>query len=183
MALKPIRQQQESNIDWTCPWTQERGGILTYATVSGCVVAQYAGDPINAIPIGLQLNDIEHMNLSLHVNPQHIRNVDMPCAIVGIATQGDYETDWLTIVGSLFNGDIAYVGPSGTITNSASFGGAIIGKFIGPLKPEPHVVTMRGMGFSRQYIDTCTKELVWENNPANRVLVTTPGFARVRILF
>jgi hypothetical protein len=105
---------------------------------------------------------------------------EMPCGIVGIGVEGEFQTDWLYIVGTVMPGDTAYVGPSGTFTNDASLGGIEIGLFLSTLTQDPHTVTMRGLGFSRQYID-CEKHLAWENNPADRVLVITPGFAKIRV--
>lgn len=182
MSLKPLRQTEETNIDFICPWTQEKGGCLTYACVSGVMVAQYAFEPSGLFPIGIQLNDVEWMNLGRQYHRTFLGyTTDMPCSIVGIATQGDFITDWLYIEGSISPGDNAYAGPSGTFTNTPVFGGRKIGEFRSILEADPHYVTMRGLGFSRQYIDPCTKQLVWENNPQDRVLVVTPGYAKIRI--
>jgi hypothetical protein len=78
-------------------------------------------------------------------------------------------------------GDKAYVGPSGTFTNSASFGGDIVGRFLGPLEADPHLVVMRGQGFSRQFVDPETKAIVTENDPADRTLVLSDGYIKIRI--
>jgi hypothetical protein len=32
-------------------------------------------------------------------------------------------------------------------------------------------------------MDPCTKEIVWENNPADQVKVITPGYAKIRVKF
>lgn len=182
MSLKPLRQTEQVNIDFITPYTQERGGCLSLASVSGMTIVEYAFDPSGVIPFGIQLNDIEWMNLSRHYHRTFLGyTTDMPCGIVGVATQGDFVTDWLYIVGNIYPGDNAYAGPSGTFTNTSSFGGLKIGEFRSILASDPHTVTMRGLGFSRQYIDCVTKALVWENNPADAVLVPTPGFAKIRI--
>jgi hypothetical protein len=147
-------------------------------------IVEYAHNPSGLFQVGIQLNDIEWMNLAR----QHHRTfshpaatTDVPCGTVGIAVQGDYITDWLYLIGSVSNGDPAYVGPSGTFTNSATHGGSRVGKFIGPLQSEPHTVTFRGLGFSRQFMDTCDKQLKWENNPADRIDIATPGYIKIRI--
>ncbi len=182
MSLKPLRQTEQVNVDFITPYTQERGGCLTLASASGMTFVQYAFDPSDAIPLGIQLNDVEHMNLARHPHRTFLGyTVDVPCSIVGICTQGDFITDWLHIVGNIFPGDNMFVGPSGTFTNDSSFGSIKIGEFRSVLTPDPHQLTMRGLGFSRQYIDTCTKQLVWENNPADRVLVFSPGYAKIRV--
>jgi hypothetical protein len=182
MSIKPLRQTQQVNIDYVSPYTQERGGCMTYAYASGMWFAQYSHEASGAVPIGIQLNDIEWMNLDYQLDRKHRSGImtEMPCGIVGIGVEGEFQTDWLYIVGTVMPGDTAYVGPSGTFTNDASLGGIEIGLFLSTLTQDPHTVTMRGLGFSRQYID-CEKHLAWENNPADRVLVITPGFAKIRV--
>jgi hypothetical protein len=181
MSLRPLRQQEQVNIDYISPWTQERGGILTYATASGITFAQYAHVASGAVPIGIQLNDVENVNFSREVFPQRIRNTEVPCGIVGIGVQGDFETDWVHQVGQISTGDLAYVGPSGTFTNSSSFGGALVGKFLGTLKANVHPVVFRGLGFSREFVDPVSKQIVWENNPSDMLTVLSPGFVKIRI--
>lgn len=184
MSLKPLRQTEQVNIDFITPYTQERGGCLSIASVSGIDIAQYAHDPSGVFPMGLQLNDIEWMNLSLQYHRTFTGigvSTDVPCGTVGIAVQGDFITDWLHLVGSPMPGDTAYVGPSGTFTNSAAFGSPKIGKFIGTLKPDPHTVVFRGLGFSKQFMDPDTKQIVWENNPADKIEIVTPGYIKIRV--
>jgi len=181
MSLRPFREELEVNVDYVTPWTQERGGILCFGSASGITIVEYAADPSGRKPIGVQLNDIEHVNFSREFHPQRIRNTDIPFGTAGTAMEGDFETDWVHLVGSVSPGDSAYVGPSGTFTNSTVFGGARVGHFTSSLKPDPHTVTYRGLGFSRQFIDPVSKQLIWENNPADRVLIATPGFIRVHL--
>ena len=185
MSLRPLRQTEQVNIDFITPWTQERGGCLSAVLSSGMWIAEYAADPSGLKVLGLQLNDIEWMNLSRQYNrtfSHPAATTDVPCGIVGICMQGDFVTDWLNLVGTVTPGDPAYAGPSGTFTNSSTFGGQKIGKFIGALDPTPHTVTWRGLGFSRQFID-CNKQLQWENNPADAVEIVTPGFIKIRVDF
>lgn len=183
MSLRPDRQTQGVNIDFPCPWTQERGGILSWVQASGMYFVEYAFNPSGVHAAGLQLNDIENVNMARQPFQQYIRDMDIPFARVGIATQGDFLTDWIYPIGAISQGDIAYAGPSGMITNSPSFGGEVIGKFLGILMPKPHWVTLRGMGFSRQYIDTTkhSKPMIWENNPADAIRLATPGFIKIRV--
>jgi len=184
MSLQPTRQTTEVNIDFITPWTQERGGCLSIATASGMYFAEYAFDPTDVVPLGIQLNDIEWMNLSRQYHRTFTGigvMTDVPCGIVGIGTQGEYITDWLYLIGNIMPGDAAYVGPSGTFTNNQSLGGVRIGTFLSSLQADPHTVTLRGLGFSRQYVDPCTKQVVWENNPADKILIATPGFAKIKV--
>lgn len=179
--LKPLRQQEQVNVDYICLYTQEAGGILSYGSASGMYFAEYAFNPSGVRPIGIQLNDIEHVNFVREFHPQHLRTTEVPCGIVGIGVQGDFVTDWIHVIGTVSNGDNAYVGPSGLFTNSDIYGGVRVGKFLGPLKANPHLVTMRGLGFSREYVDSVTKRIVFENNPADRLLVQSDGVIKIRI--
>jgi hypothetical protein len=180
--LKPLRQVQALNIDFITINTSERGGILTIGSVSGLTIAQYAVDPAEAVPIGVQYNDVEYRDSSRQPFVYGIpREVEVPYGIVGIATDGDYITDWIQASGTIINGDRAYVGPSGLITNNASLGGYQIGYFLGPLTPDPHVVIFSGKGFHREKMDPDTKRVVQENDPANRVFVLSDGFIKVRL--
>jgi hypothetical protein len=180
MSLLPSRQTQEVNIDFPCPYTQERGGVLTWFAASGITFVQYASNPSGAKAVGIQINDIENVNMTRQPFQQYIRDMDIPFTIVGAATQGEFLTDWVYPVGIINQGDLMYVGPSGMVTNSAALGGQKIGKFLGVLQDDPHTVTMRGLGFSRQYIDPITKALVMENDPANAINLATPGYIKIR---
>ena len=183
MSLRPERQTKQVNIDYPCPYTQERGGALTWILASGTYFVQYAANPSGVKFAGLQLNDIENVSFVRQPFQQYIRNIDVPFTRVGAATQGDFLTDWIYPVGTINQGDLAYVGPSGMVTNSATFGGEVVGKFLGILVPKRHLVIMRGMGFSRQYIDTTkhSKPLIWENNPADAIRLVSEGYIKIRI--
>jgi hypothetical protein len=175
--LRGTRQLESLNNDFVCPFTQERGGVLSFANPSGITFLEYAREPSGAIPLGIQYNDIEYMDLSRQFPTWHLKETDQPCGIVGAVTQGDLETDWLYIIGTLTTGDKAYVGPSGTITNYAALGGHHIGKFLSPLTIKPHQVVFSGLGFSSSYM----QNQVVINDNATIVWVDSPGFARVRI--
>ena len=179
MSLNPIRHERKVNTDFVCLQTQERGGILSISS-SGIWIAEYARNPSGAKPLGIQLNDIEHINLCREYNPQRLRNTDFKCGIVGIG-EGQYETDWLYLVGEVMPGDQAYVGPSGTITNFSGFGSQKVGYFTSVLIIDPHLVVFRGLGFSVSFMDTITKQIVTENDPRNMICIPSPGFIGVNI--
>jgi hypothetical protein len=184
MSLRPIRQTEQVNIDFICPHTQERGGCLSFASASGIDFAEYSANPSGSFVLGIQLNDIEWMNLSRQYHRTFSRNgisTDVPFGTVGIGVQGDWVTDWLYLIGSPTPGDVVYAGPSGTFTNSSDFGAIKIGTFIGPLEENPHLVCYRGLGFSREYVDPYTKTVVTENDPNDRILIPSPGFIKIRI--
>lgn len=177
--LRPLRQIESLNTSFVTPWTQERGGVLSYGSVSGVTIVEYAADPSGVVPVGIQHNDVEHINLTYEPHPWNMREVDTVWSTVGIIQQGVVETDWVHIIGSIVSGDAAYVGPSGTVTNSASFGGLQIGHFLSKLTGSPHLVTYRGLGFTRKAQEFGV--ITIENDPNDRILVQSDGFARIRI--
>jgi hypothetical protein len=179
--LRPLRQEDQINVDFVCPFTQEAGGILTFAVASGIDIVQYAFDPSGKVAAGIQINDIENVDFSREIYPQRLRTTSIPLEVVGVGMQGEFDTDFIHIVGTVSTGDPVYVGPSGLFTNSPSFGGAKVGRFRSTLTPNPHVVTIRGQGFSRQLVDTVTKQIIFNNNPADRVLVLSDGNIKLRI--
>lgn len=184
MSLRPDRQIEALNITYPTFNTSERGGILSLGSVSGIQIAEYAHTASGAIPVGIQHNDVEHLDVSRQVHPRLSgRDVAEPLDLVGAITDGTVTTDWLCITGTLMPGQKAYVGPSGTITNDSSHGGARIGTFISILEADPHTVTFAGKGWSRKQMDPVTKTIFIENNPSDKILVITPGFAKVRIGF
>jgi len=181
MALRPFRQVEDIDEgEFPVLATSERGGILSFASASGLTFLEYARNPSGVIPLGIQLNDVEWLNYEYQPFP-HARDVRVPYDIPKVATQGLFETDWLYIVGPIYAGMPAYLGPSGTITNLSSFGSYKVGKFMGPLIDDPHMVVFAGLGFSRTYQEYQTHNIVTENNPNDQVHVITPGYARVRI--
>jgi hypothetical protein len=177
--LRPLRQIEALNTSFVTPWTQERGGVLSYGSASGVTIVEYAADPSGAVPVGIQHNDVEYLNLTYENHPWNMREVDTAWSTVGVIQQGTVETDWVHTVGSVVSGDPAYVGPSGTVTNSSSFGGHQIGHFLGTVTGQPHLVTYRGLGFTRKAQEFGVVTI--ENDPANRVLVQSDGFAKIRI--
>jgi hypothetical protein len=181
MGLRTLHERKV-NTDFVCLQTQERGGILSIATSGGLTFAEYALNPSGARPLGIQLNDIENINLTREYDPRRLRKTDFPCGTVG-AGLGQYETDWLFLIGTVNPGDKAYVGPSGTITNSTSFGGDVIGFFTSVLNSEPHLVVFRGLGLTFSVMDNVTKRVVIENDPNNMICLPSPGFIGVKINF
>jgi hypothetical protein len=180
MALSPNFNINGLNLDYPKIRTSERGGILSMVQVSGMWLAENVADPSGMRPIGIQLNDVENINFERQYFPT-LRRVDQPHAIVGVATDGDFETNWLHIVGTVRPGMPAYLGPSGTITNISTLGNVQVGYFRSAVKPSPGVVIYEGGGFSTSYMDYYTKQIVVENDPTLRVVIGTPGFAVVRL--
>jgi hypothetical protein len=169
------------NVDSIGIDTSERGGVLSYTTVSGIQALRYLANPSGSFPIGIQYNDIEFIEHDREPYPKRYRRTDEPLAIVGVITDGEVVTDWIHEVGTIKQGDKAYVGPSGTITNSTAFGRLRIGTFLTPVTSNPRLLTYQGLGSSREKIDPISKQRVFVNNPADRVFVLSPGHAKVRI--
>lgn len=179
--LKPLRQQAALNVDFCGFDTSDRGGILHLVTASGIDLARYVADPSGQTMLGFQLNDIEYIDYTRQIDPSRNREVTNPFEIVNILQDGDIETDWVHLIGSPVRGAPAYAGPSGMVTDSASFGGAQIGIFLGTLNADPHLVTYRGRGFTTSYQERCTHNIVVDNDPADRVLVLSDGSIKVRM--
>jgi len=179
--LKPTRQEVALNNDFVSPDTSERGGLLHHQSVSGVDMARYVADPSGKVPIGFQFHDVEYIDYSRQYDPRRLRETVSPCEIVAIFTEGELETDWIHAVGTPVPGGPAYAGPSGTITDSAAYGGTQIGYFLGPLKRDRHLLVYRGLGFTTSYQECGTHNIVTENNPDDRVFVISDGYIRVRI--
>ncbi len=180
MGLKATRQLEGIDLTFITLNTSERGGVVSMVSVSGRYVAEYSRDPSGVRPLGIQLNDVEHLNYNREYRPS-LRRVTDPEDLVGVATEGDFRTNWLSLTGTIRPGTAAYLGPSGTITDDSSLGGVRIGTFLSTLDPEPGLVTFAGLGFSTTIMDPRTKQPVTENDPADRVLVVSPGYAKVRL--
>jgi len=181
MALRGDAQIYNVNIDYIGINTAERGGMLSYSSASGITVLEYLPSPSGFKPAGIQYNDIEFFEHDREPYPELHRRVDEPLAVVGVVMDGDIETNWVHPVGTIMPGQSAYVGPSGTITNSSSFGGVEIGHFIGTLRSEPSLLTYMGLGSSRVAIDPETKTQITINNPDDRIFVISPGFIKVHL--
>jgi hypothetical protein len=181
MALKGIRQVGQIDLTFACVNTSERGGILSMVSISGARLVEYTRNPANGKPLGIQMNDIEWVNYGFQTPPQIRREVGVPGELVGVGINGEFETDWIYLSGQIFPGSQAYVGPSGMITNIPDFGGHRIGYFRSELTIDPHIVVYAGLGFYREYMQPITHNVVHENNPADQILLATPGYARVCI--
>lgn len=169
MALRPDRQVKSINIDFQTIATAERGGLLHVGISSGLTIAELVINPSGRVPLGIMYNDVENINPSLQYHPGRLREVSVPYDNVGIMDDGQLETDWVHIVGNVGPGDWAYAGPSGTITNTAAFGGHKVGKFRSILERDPHNVIFAGGGFFTSYMNIVNPHnIIDENNPANR---------------
>lgn len=180
--LKPIRQQHALTLDYCTPDTSERGGVLHFVEVSGIQMVRYLENPSGYFAAGIQFHDVEYIDYSRQVDPRRNRETTDPYSAVGIITNGEFITDWIhNPSGTIMPGTRAYAGPSGTITNVNTYGGCLLGYFMSTLTPVTKTLVYRGLGFSTSYMDPITKQVVTENDPANRTLVISDGHAKVRI--
>lgn len=125
MALKESRQVFETNIDLSVSGVAERGGILSF--VPGVVgLGAYADSTAVsgqvAKPAGLLLDDVEALNYYSHPEYRQ-RNVVPQGSVVGLATEGEFWTDFVeqTItgfgsVGTYAPGDTLYLANNGQVS-------------------------------------------------------------------
>lgn len=125
MALKASRQTFETNIDNTCSGVSERGGILSFVPGVVGLVGYADATAVSgqvAKPAGLLLDDVESMNFFNHPEYRQ-RNVVPQGSVVGVATEGEFWTDFVetTItafgtVGTYAPGDALYLANNGQVS-------------------------------------------------------------------
>jgi hypothetical protein len=124
MALKGSRQTFETNIDLTVSGVAERGGILSF--VPGVVgLGEYSNAAAVsgqlAKPAGLLLDDVEDINYMKQPEYRQ-RNVVPKGSCVGIATEGEFITDFVETavgavsVGTYAPGDVLYLANDGQVS-------------------------------------------------------------------
>lgn len=140
MALKESRQTFETNIDNTCSGVAERGGILSFVPgVAGLVgyanAAAVSGQLVNAA--GLLLDDVESMNYFNHPEYRQ-RNVVPQGSVVGVATEGEFWTDFVETsitgfgtVGTYAPGDPLYLADNGQVSRKQTAGLNVSRKLVG----------------------------------------------------
>jgi hypothetical protein len=125
MALKGSRQTFDTNIDLSVSGVAERGGILSFVPgVPG--LGEYSDATAVsgqlAKPAGLLLDDVEALNYFEHPEYRQ-RNVVPQGSVVGIATEGEFLTDFVETatadgasVGTYAPGDTLYLGDGGNVS-------------------------------------------------------------------
>lgn len=147
MALLETRDVFHTIVDCTVSGVAERGGILAYvpdSTAAGlCVYANAAavsGTAVTYWPAGLLLDDVEAENYFNH--PEHRqRNVVPQGSVVGVATQGEFWTDFVEqtgpgaiSVGTYVTGETLYLADNGQVSrNNGTFnnGATALRKVVG----------------------------------------------------
>lgn len=125
MGLLQLRQVADTNVDCTVSGVAERGGILSFVPgVEGlCAYADAtATSGSNALPAGLLLDDIEALNFMRHPEYRQ-RNVGPQGSVVGVATEGEFWTDFVeqttadgASVGTYAPGDLLYLADNGQVS-------------------------------------------------------------------
>ena len=131
MGLLPARQVFDTNVDVTVSGVSERGGILSYVPgVNGLGAYANAAAVSGAIvqPAGLLLDDVEALNF-MNQPEFRQRNVVPQGSVVGVATEGEFWTDFVETtlagitVGTYAPGDVLYMGDAGQLSrNNGTFG-------------------------------------------------------------
>jgi len=187
MALRPTRVERSIDRDAHERYIPaEAGGLVSFTSASGVDFSTYAADPSGVNIIGVQRHDvIENDRPDLFPRPKTRKIQYTWTDKVWIITKGMVSTNFIhpDSVNEIAAGVTAYAGPSGLFTHDSSFGGRIVGYFVDDLDVEECVVVVEGGGYYRQeiYTDPSTGERSLENRGYPRKLVTTPGWAKVRL--
>jgi hypothetical protein len=154
MGLLPARQVFDTNVDLTVSGVAERGGILSFVPgVNGLGAYANAAAVSGQIvePAGLLLDDVEALNFFNHPEYRQ-RNVVPQGSVVGIATEGEFWTDFVETtlagqsVGTYAPGDVLYLADdgkvsrnNGTLANGATAKRKIIGRALSELNSDSYL--------------------------------------------
>ncbi len=123
MTLKPDRVQLHHSLDYFCNQTATAGGIVSVSTLgSGAgidqsvMVCHYAGTASGAKPLGVLLNDVVNIDLTRQKLNPYKDEVQLGNKVT-LLMKGEVVTDVLTSGITVANGDHAYLGADGRITN------------------------------------------------------------------
>jgi hypothetical protein len=125
MALGENRQTWQTNIDCTVSGVAERGGILSFVPGVAGLCEYSDATAVSgqlAKPAGLLLDDVEDLNYYNHPEYRQ-RNVVPAGSVVGIATEGEFFTDFVETatadgfsVGTYVAGDTLYLADDGKVS-------------------------------------------------------------------
>ena len=126
MALKGDRYEFETTIDFFLNEVAERGGVVTISTAgSGAALDQsaalvtYAAAQSGLEPIGLLLNDMVNIDQTRqHINLH--KNEMQKGGKVTLLKKGTVVTNMIDPGVTVTKGQVAFVGPSGLLTNTNS---------------------------------------------------------------
>jgi len=144
MALQPSRQVFQTLVDGTVSGVAERGGIMCFVPGVAGLVAYADATAVSGQlvqPLGLLLDDVEALNYYNHPEYRQ-RNVVPQGSVVGLATEGEFWTDFVEVtgpgglsVGTYAPGDVLYLADNGqvsrnngTLNNGATAKRYVVGK-------------------------------------------------------
>ena len=189
MGLKPQMQIRLIDEDFPHFRTSERGGVLTLSTVSGIDYADYSINPSGKLCLGIKLNDHEWIEDDRQNDQSKYRRVESMYGPAKIALEGDVITDWVhpDYSASIKTGDVAYVGPSGTLINSNDYNSDIVGMFQSKVNSshyglnhhDSYLVLFEGGGLTYTWMDPDTHEVTTINATQTRIPIG--GWVRLRI--
>jgi hypothetical protein len=175
MGLLPQRETAFTSLEYNIPFQQERGGVLSLATLSGIQYAVYEFEPsADTVPLGIMQFDTSEVDLYRQIPPWRSRNEYPPFVPQAYITRGVVVTNAIhPDVTEINLYDRAYIAPSGLITNSTVFGTREIGVFMSPLNYEqlgaPQGASQLRVGGDNRPV-----------NPEN-IIVPTAGWAKLRV--
>jgi hypothetical protein len=198
MALGPQRQIFHRENGMASLRAGECGGILCYVASSGVQVVGYLADISNDVyPLGVQLHDVEVMDEGYIYNPwveRGVRRVSKPNEAVSFSSHCQIDTNFIHPGANPHSGKIAYLAPSGLITDNAGLGGPKIGYFaseindnkVAGLPNTSGFITVFGGGWVRgQYMKKVNGEgqniFEIQEPTIEKVVIATRGWCRVRI--
>jgi hypothetical protein len=126
MALRENRQVFETLVDRSCSGVAERGGIMSFDPIAANLVMYADAVAVSgqvAYPAGLLLDDVEALNFFNHPEYRQ-RNVVPQGSVVGLACEGDFETDFVETtlagqsVGTYRAGDVLYLADNGKVSRN-----------------------------------------------------------------
>lgn len=137
MALGVNRQVFQTAVNLSVSGVAERGGIVSFDPINAnngiyANAAAVSGQVVQ--PAGLLLDDVEALNFFRHPEYRN-RNVVPQGSVVGLATDGEFETDFVETtlagitVGTYAPGDALYLADDGKVSrNNGTFGNAATAK-------------------------------------------------------
>jgi hypothetical protein len=186
MALKPDRV--ETQLSWTHPRyiPSEAGGLVSFVYMSGMPFSIYASDSSGVQMMGVQRHDVYDFDQPSKQPRPSARTVHDIHEQIRVIVKGDVTTNFIhpDSANNIATGTTAYAGPSGLFTHDSSLGGDIVGMFLSEITADSKDVMVEG--------DIWKRDEVVHNSDGTHVImglgfprkqVTTPGYAKVRIMF
>lgn len=192
MGLLAQRQIHGIISDFQQVWAGERGGCVSIGSFSGLTAVAYHANPSGKVALGIQLCDIEFMDLSREYHEggwqRGQREVGEPMDVIQILNNGEIITDFIHVDGyrDIKPGLPAYLGPSGTISVLSTWGGPQIGTFLSSVGsnflglPEHSSNTILYIGGGLSYSFNTPFQPITIVNPTS-IYAYTPGWCKIRI--